>query len=162
MAEHINGVDEAIRDLLRLASPERIQQALTQATLLLEREARKKAPKEEIARSITSTVEGEEGIVYTPLEYAPYVEYGTGKFSEHPEGGRKELPWVYVKDSTQPSRGKTIHTEESANQAVAFLRSKGLEAYKTYGQEPKPFMRPAIDENRDAIIEKLREGLLRQ
>jgi len=54
----------------------------------VEAEAKKNAPKGtgELRRSITSRVEDDKGIVYTPLEYAPYVEYGTGLFAEN--GGR--------------------------------------------------------------------------
>ncbi|WP_299043873.1 hypothetical protein [uncultured Campylobacter sp.] len=36
------------------------------------------------------------GVVYTPLEYAPYVEYGTGLFAV--EGGRADVPWSYQND----------------------------------------------------------------
>jgi HK97 gp10 family phage protein len=96
-----------------------------------------KAPKGtgELRRSITSKVDEEGGdlvgIVYTPLEYAPYVEYGTGLFAE--EGGRKDVPWHYQDDEGE------WHT--------------------TSGQHPQPFMRPALNENREQIIRILKEGM---
>ena len=139
-----------------------IGKALTDATLIVERSAKQKAPKGTISQSITSMVNGLIGTVYTPVEYAPYVEYGTGKFSTHPQGGRKELPWVYVEGSTKKSQKKTIYTDASARKMVAIMREQGLDAHMTYGQEPHPFMRPAIDENREKIIEKLKEGLLKK
>ena len=105
---------------------------------------------------------GLSGIVYTPLEYAPYVEYGTGKFSIHPKGGRKELPWVYVEGSTKKSKSKKIYTEESAKKMVAMMREDGLDAHYTYGQKPQPYLRPALDDNRERILEILGEGLLRK
>jgi hypothetical protein len=51
-----------------------------------------------LRQSITSTVKDLEGIVYTPLEYAPYVEYGTGLFAEN--GGRTDVPWCYMDEKT--------------------------------------------------------------
>lgn len=160
MAIEIKGLDGVLERLDGIANPQTVEAALNRATLLVERAAKMKAPKGTIANSITSTVEGTEGIVYTPVEYAPYVEFGTGKFSIHPKGGRKELPWVYVEGSTRKSNKKTIYTEESARRMVAAMREDGLDAHYTYGQKPQPFMRPAIDENRDRVIEILREGLL--
>ena len=52
-----------------------LKKSLETAALLVERSAREKAPKDTgaLRRSITSKVEGLEGIVYTPLEYAPYI-----------------------------------------------------------------------------------------
>lgn len=109
-----------------LISQDKIEQALGKACALLEREAKKKAPKDtgNLRRSITSEVSGDEGIVYTPLEYAPYVEYGTGIFAE---GGGRQDAWSYQDDEGN------WHT--------------------TRGQKPQPFMRPALDENRDKIVE---------
>ena len=83
-------------------------------------------------RSITSKVDGLTGIVFTPLEYAPYVEYGTGLFAEN-GAGRKDVPWNYQDD-------------------------KG-EWHSTRGQKPQPFMRPALNENRTEIIRIIKEGL---
>ena len=99
----------------------------------MERSAKQKAPKDDgtLARSITSRIEGLEGVVYTPLEYAPYVEYGTGLFAEN--GGRTDVPWVYIDEE---GHGHT-----------------------TSGQKPQPFMRPALDENRSKINEIFAEGL---
>lgn len=160
MAITINGLEAVVDNLENIASMDKLQQALKQATLLLEREVAIKAPKGEIQQSIDSKVEGLQGIVFTNNKKAPYVEYGTGKFSIHPMGGRKELPWVYIEgEDNEPSK-KTIHTEQSADEAVAFLRSQGLPAVKTYGSEPQPFMRPALDENRQNILDRLGEALI--
>jgi HK97 gp10 family phage protein len=113
-----------------------IEDALKKACLLVEREAKQTAPKVngELRRSITSKVEGFTGMVYSPLFYAPYVEYGTGIFSDHPMGGRKDVPWIYFDEKEQ-------------------------EYFATKGQKPQPYMRPALDNNREKIIEILGEGL---
>lgn len=152
MSIEIDGIDIVLEGLARLANDEKTEAAVKKATLLVERSARQKAPKGELSQSIASKFEGLTGIVYNPVFYAPYVEFGTGLFSEHPMGGRKEVPWVYVEGSGTATGKKTIHTEESAKRAVAYLRSKGLEAYSTSGQHPQPFMRPALDENKEKIL----------
>ena len=163
MAIDLDNLEIVMNKLGKLARTDKVESAITKATLYVEGEARKNAGKisnGELANSIASRVNNLKGEVYTPLEYAPYVEYGTGLFAEGKGGGRKEVPWVYVEGQPSSGRAKTIHTEESAKQAVAFLREKGLEAYKTYGQHPQPYMRPALDENKEAILALLGEGLV--
>ncbi len=129
----IEGLEEVLSGLDGLINTQKIEKALGKACALVEREAKKKAPKDngELRRSITSKIEDTQGIVFTPLEYAPYVEYGTGLFAE--EGGRKDVPWVYQDD-------------------------KG-EWHSTRGQKPQPFMRPALDENREEIMRIIKEGI---
>lgn len=127
----VQGLDKVLAKLDEIASGETIKQRLGIACALVERAAKEKAPKDngELRRSITSKVEGTTGIVFTPLEYAPYVEYGTGLFAE--VAGRKDTPWSY-----QDEEG---------------------EWHSTSGQKPQPFMRPALNENRTEIL-KILEG----
>ena len=127
------GAEQIIEKLEGLIDESKLEQTLGKACALVERSAKQKAPKDtgELRRSITSKVEGNEGVVFTPLEYAPYVEYGTGLFAEG--GGRKNVPWTYQDD-------------------------KG-EWHSTSGQHPQPFMRPALNENREQIFRILKEGL---
>lgn len=123
----------------RLADKVKAEAAMKKAIALVEGEARKKAPKGtgELRRSIESKVEIEGntiiGTVFTPLEYAPYVEYGTGLFAEG-GNGRKDVPWNYQDD-------------------------KG-EWHSTSGMKPQPFMRPAVNENRKKVMEIIKEGIL--
>lgn len=159
MAVEIEGLKTLLRGLDLLTDMDKVEGAINEATLLLERSARQKAPKE-IAPTIHSQVKDFEGIVYTNYFTAPYVEYGTGIYAEGKGGGRKEVPWVYVEGQVNENPVKTIHTEDSADQAVAFLREQGLPAVKTYGSKPKPYMRPALDENRDEIVRILGEALV--
>lgn len=135
----IIGLDKVLQSLDKLADTERLSEALGGACALVEREAKKKAPKDtgELRRSITSEVEavGGElcGVVYTPLEYAPYVEYGTGLFAAN--GGRQDVPWNY-----QDDKGKW---------------------HSTSGQKPQPFLIPALDENREKILKLLQGALIK-
>jgi HK97 gp10 family phage protein len=129
----LEGLNEVLKAIDNVGDVQKLEQALGRACALVERAAKQKAPKGngDLRRSITSKVENGEGIVFTPLEYAPYVEYGTGLFAE--EGGRKDVPWCYQDD-------------------------KG-EWHTTSGQRPQPFMRPALNENRAEILRILKEAL---
>lgn len=129
----LEGLDELLKKLDKVAGAKQTQQSLQKACALVERSAKEKAPKDngDLRRSIASKVENGVGVVFTPLEYAPYVEYGTGLFAE--DGGRADVPWHYQDD-------------------------KG-EWHTTSGQKPQPFMRPALDENKKAIKRILKEGL---
>ena len=120
--ENLDGVIDALDGLV---SDENMAEALAKACALVERTAKEKAPKGtgELRRSIASRVEKDYGVVFTPLFYAPYVEYGTGLFAE--EGGRKDVPWHYQDDEG--------------------------EWHSTNGMKPQPFLRPALYENREQI-----------
>lgn len=129
----VEGLDKILVKLDKIVSNENIETGLAQCCAIVERAAKEKAPKGDgtLRRSITSKVEDLKGIIYTPLEYAPYVEYGTGLFAE--EGGRLDVPWCY-----QDEKG---------------------EWHTTSGQDPKPYMRPALNENRETIKRILQEAI---
>lgn len=132
----IEGIERLSQRLSEMADPEKYRAALGIACALVERAAKEKAPKGtgELRRSITSRIEEDGndlvGVVFTPLEYAPYIEFGTGLFAE--EGGRQDVPWNY-----QDDEGKW---------------------HSTSGMEPRPYLRPALNENREEIVRILREG----
>ena len=132
----IEGTNHIIESIGNIADVQKLEQLMGQACAIVERAAKEKAPKDTgaLRRSITSKVEVIDdsitGIVYTPLEYAPYVEYGTGLFAE--EGGRMDVPWNYQDD-------------------------KGV-WHSTSGQKPQPYLRPALEENREKINRLFKEG----
>lgn len=70
-----------------------------------------------LRNSITHKVDDNSVTVGSPLEYATYVEFGTGKYAS---GGRN-TPWVYKDD-------------------------KGNWHY-THGQRAQPFLKPALQNN---------------
>lgn len=71
------GYDKILYKLNHLYDLDGIKNGMGKACSLVEREAKKKAPKDTgaLRRSITSKVEADsntiEGTIYTPLEYAP-------------------------------------------------------------------------------------------
>ena len=133
MSVKVEGLGSVLKQLNSVCNEEKIESALGKACALVERSAKQKAPKGngDLRRSISSKVEATKGTVYTPLEYAPYVEFGTGLFAE--SGGRTDVPWCY-----QDDEGKW-HT--------------------TSGMPPHPYMRPALEENRKKIVEIVKEGI---
>ena len=167
MGLEIQGIDGVLERLEGIADAAKAKQALNKACLLIERQAKINAQALSegdgtLAGSITSRVEDYSGVIYTPLFYAPYVEYGTGIEAESGKG-RQDVPWVYVKHSgKEGGSAQKSYTLDEAKNTVAYLRSKGLEAYYTYGQKPQPFMRPALDDNREKIVEILKGGLIQK
>lgn len=133
--ENLDGV---LKSLESLKDADKLTAAMKQACAMVERSAKENAPKGtgELRRSITSEVvsnDGEiQGVVFTPLEYAPYIEYGTGLFAEG-GNGRKDVPWNYKDDEG--------------------------EWHSTSGMKPRPYMRPALEENREEILRLLKEGV---
>lgn len=132
----IEGMDGVLDAIDNLGEGSDWEQAIKRACAVVERAAKQNAPKDngELARSIASRIENDGssivGIVYTPLEYAPYVEFGTGLFAVN--GGRSDVPWCYKDD-------------------------KG-EWHTTSGQKPQPFLGPALNENREEVLRILQEG----
>lgn len=161
MSIEFKGIDNIIDRLDAIADTSNVEDALTKCCMLVERSAKQKAPKEngDLRRSITSQVIGLTGEVYTPLDYAPYVEYGTGIHAEDGKG-RQNVPWVYVEGSSKKSTSSKTYTVEEAEATVEFLRSKGLDAHMTYGRHPTPYMRPALYENEEQIKEILLRGAM--
>lgn len=132
----LENVDKITEMLTSYLDPESRQRALGKACALVEDAARTKAPKGDtgdLRKFMSSRIEGDIGIVFNPLEYAPYVEYGTGLFAEG-GNGRKDVPWAYEDEET----GELIWTS---------------------GQKPIPFLRPALYENRAEIVRYFKEGL---
>ena len=65
-----------------------ITNVLEKACLIVENDAKSKVPYDtgNLRNSITHEVIGNEGFVGTNVEYAPYVEFGTGLFSSRGDG----------------------------------------------------------------------------
>lgn len=134
------GANRVIRKLeSQMLEGEVIREVLLQACLIVENEAKRMAPVDvgTLRNSIRSEVElsggvyGAQGAVGTNLEYAPYVELGTGLFAVN--GNGRQEPWSY-----QDADGNW-HT--------------------TIGQHPQPYLEPALEMHRQDIINLIRERL---
>ena len=132
------GFDNLIAKLDKIEDTSKMADAIEKSCALVERDAKKKAPKGttgDLRKYIQSKVEvsgtNVVGTVFNPLEYAPYVEFGAGLFAE--KGGRTDVPWCYQDERT----GEFIWTK---------------------GQHPHPFMRPALNENKEKIKALIKKG----
>lgn len=140
MSVELKGFSELAARFEEIADLEGARKAIKAACLIVEGDAKDLAPKGKtgelkgsIQHEVDRTGDIVTGIVYTNKDYAPYVEYGTGLFAEG-GNGRKDVPWRY-KDE------------------------KG-DWHSSSGQEPHPFMRPALLANRQKIINLLKEGCI--
>lgn len=130
------GVDHIVERIGDIADVNKMKMQMGKACALVERSAKQAAPKGNgaLRNSITYKVDVQGGnivgTVFTPLYYAPYVEFGTGLFAE--DKGRKDVPWCYQDDEGN------WHT--------------------TSGQRPQPFLRPALNDNKAQIKKLLKEG----
>lgn len=86
-----------------------------------------------LRNSITHVVDEDEPAVYigTNVEYAPYVELGTGIYAEG--GGGRPTPWVY-----QDAKGNWHYTR---------------------GNKAQPFLKPAVAEHADKYREIIKNAL---
>ena len=81
--------------------------------------------------------------VGTKVHYAPYVEFGTGKFVDIPAGlnipgtGR-QTPWMYPLSKGGVETGEMVWTS---------------------GAKPRPFLFPASEEEKPRFIKAMREAL---
>lgn len=107
-------------------------QALESAALIVEASAKALAPvgdsgelRDKIDHNVVDTSNGPAAKIGSPLDYAMYVEYGTGEFAEN--GAGRKGGWSY-----QTPDGKWHHTN---------------------GMAPKPFLRPAFRRNKAKIQE---------
>jgi HK97 gp10 family phage protein len=127
--------------------------ALEEIGMLAERYAKMLCPVDtgNLRNSITHTVDEGNLVAYlgTPVEYATYVEYGTGVHGEN--GGTGAGWWVYVTGggSGQNKVHGKRYTEQEARKIVAILKSKGLDAHMTQGQKPTHFLKNAVQEHAD-------------
>lgn len=118
------------------AVQEAAARALEKCGLTAEGYAKRLAPVEtgNLRNSITHQVDDGESTVYigTNVEYAPYVELGTGKYAE---GGRP-TPWVYRDDNGN--------------------------YHWTAGNQAQPFLAPAVKDHaqkyRNIIEDEMKNG----
>ena len=136
MGVEFQGLENLFDSLDQIGDIDKLNNALGKACAIVERDAKQNAPKVngELRRSITSKVENGVGVVFTPLFYAPYVEYGTGLFAKN-GNGRQDVPWTYKDEKS----GKWIVTS---------------------GMHPQPYLTPALEDNREEILRIIKEGLI--
>ena len=125
------------KDAVLKAKAEDIEKALETIGKVAERYAKELCPVDtsNLRNSISHEVDMSDNsvVIGTNIKYAPYVEFGTGKFAEGGDG--RPTPWAYQ----DPKTGEWIWT---------------------HGSKPQPYLRPAIDhhlqEYKDFIEKELK------
>lgn len=116
---------------------EGLYRGLTKAALRVQNDAANLAPVDTsaLANSINYKVYRNTATVGSSMDYAAYVEYGTGIYAEN--GNGRKSPWYY-----ENRKGELI---------------------RTLGQRPQPYLRPALDRNKNyiknVIAKELKGGL---
>lgn len=120
------------------AAQEQVIKALEEIGLLAEGYAKVNITEQKavdtgnLRNSISHKVVADDRSVYigTNVEYAPYIEFGTGIYAE--QGGR-QTPWAY-----QDTEGNW---------------------HKTKGQKARPYLRPAASDHSEEYMQVLEDNL---
>lgn len=95
------------------------------------------------------------GEVFCDVEYAVYVEFGTGRvgasYNLQREGvdlHYRMTPWLIPVTALSPEDAKTYGFEP-------IFENGKVKGYLCYGAKPHPFLYPAMKNNEDYIIEEL-------
>ena len=138
MATLILNLDNLLSKLDDFADMD-LTKPMEQACLLVENDAKRNCPVDtgQLRSSIRHEIEGVNkeaivGVVGSNVEYAPYVEYGTGIYARDNNG--RKTPWAY----TDLKTGKTVWT---------------------HGSHPHPYLEPALLANKDNIRKIFREAI---
>lgn len=129
-------LERRVRELMK-NFPEAGEQCMERACLAVERKAKQNAPvdtstlRNSLTHRVQRTLEGTEGYVFTNEEYAPFVEFGTGVYSDNGHG--RSTPWKF-----KDRHGKW-HT--------------------IVGQRPKKFLSNALISEQGAIMNEFRRFL---
>lgn len=123
-----NEVSKNLEKLANELNSEYLYKAMAGACAVVRNDAITNAPQQTgaLKRSIDFEVsaDGTEGVVFSNLEYAPYVEVGTGRYAS--KGGGRDTPWRY----------------------------EGKEGWvTTEGQRAQPYLEPALQQNTSKIRE---------
>lgn len=145
---NINGVSNLLKklDALDVGSKKVLRQSIGRNIKMVQGEAKLLCPVDSggLRNSITTNVkETDKGItatVSTNMEYAPYVEFGTGKKGENSGGDKYPGPLSYKQDKWRVN--------------IPDVGVRWIE-----GQPAQPYLYPALKNNEDKVIKSIKEDL---
>lgn len=116
---------------------EDVAKNMEKACLVVETDAKKNVPVDQgilrasITHDVTFNTQEIVGTVFSNIDYAPYVEKGTGIYAE--DGNGRKTPWNWSNKGSKKWGGRR----------------------NWQGSRPHPFLEPARDANKDKIIKIL-------
>jgi HK97 gp10 family phage protein len=145
-----------------------VKDTVNKAVLLVQGQAKELAPtgkgggsglKGSIRASVKDKDTQVEGKVYTNLEYAPFVEFGTGikgdgTYPYDIEGlslTYKGEPWYIPVSEIDEATAEKYHFQR--------VHGKDTDFYVCYGQPAQPYMYPALKNNEKAILTMFKSGV---
>ena len=116
---------------------EEVAKNMEKACLVIETDAKKNVPVDQgilrasITYDVTFNTREIVGSVFSALDYAPYVEKGTGVYAE--DGNGRKTPWNWGNPGSSKWRGRK----------------------NWQGSQPHPFLEPARDANKEKVTKIL-------
>lgn len=171
MTMAIKGMDRLLRKLE--SSGGNTQQALKigiqKATKKIQADAKRLAPagtSGQLRNSIQATVEERDGTVVgtvsTNLEYAPYIEFGTGPIGDQ---APKDLPAEVANQLSYRQDGWWVHESQIGDATLQHynflleINTKQGKFYYSEGQKPQPFLYPAAAQNKDVVLKMVASAI---
>ena len=126
-----DNLDSLLSKIENISELKSLKKGIEKACIRVEADAKKNCPVDDgiLRASITHEVEENQGTVGSNVEYAPYVELGTGLYAS--SGMGRKTPWSYIDIKT----GKRIWTA---------------------GQSPQPYLYPALSDNKTKIQQDIK------
>lgn len=147
----IEGIDSLLKKLKNAKAdiPKVLEMTINQATKTIQGDAKQLAAFDTgylsnniYTRDAQKVRGGIQGEVYTAVEYAPYIEFGTG-----PIGRDNPVPMKYPGPLDYTPHGWTYYNEGKQR------------FFHTKGQIAKPFMYPALQMNKQIIKEDIAKAI---
>lgn len=156
----IENVDRLVKKLSKLDSS--IQQDIMMETVRqcdkqVQKKARLSVPynSNNLRRSILikEEVKGDKivGSVYTNLEYAPYVEFGTGPVGQKNHQGISPEVTPKYRQTGWGIPASKVSKKDAEKYGWEKRIYKGKEYYMTYGQPAQPFLYPALKDQEKGL-----------
>ena len=158
----LKNADRCMKRFNNIANME-LKGVINKATTLVHGQAKALAPvgiTSDLGESIHMSVTETEGRVYTNVEYAPFVEFGTGikgngSYPYEIKGLSLEYrssPWYIPASELEAETAERYHFPK-------VYGKDGAEYYVCYGQEAQPFMYPALKNNEKTIRKMIQDAI---
>lgn len=162
----IKGVDRLTQRFNNIANME-LKDIVNRATALVYGQAKELAPVGTGGAGLAGSIKMKvnvsdktvEGRVYTNLEYAPYVEFGTGQKGDGTYPYKIDgLNLEYETKWYIPVEKIDVETANKYHFKKVFGKS-GAEYYVCWGQKAQPYMYPALKDNEKTIKKMFKDAV---